>query len=153
MLDKLRSLLAGPARPREAAPDLALAVAALLVEAARADEVYDDREKEIIDAALAEQFGLAPGEAAALRARAEEAQAQANDLHKFTKIAKTMDAAHKIQLVERLWRIVLSDSRRDPHEDSLIRRVCSLIYVADPESGAARHRAERALQSEENRPA
>jgi uncharacterized tellurite resistance protein B-like protein len=41
--------------------------------------------------------------------------------------------------------VVLSDGERDPHEDTLIRRICGLIYVEDRESGQARLRAEAAL--------
>lgn len=149
MFEKLRSLLAGSDQPRDDAPDLAVAVAALLVEAARADEDYQEEEKALIDRFLATEFGLSAADATAIRNRGEEAQAQANDLHKFTRVVKTMDSAHKMHFVERLWRIVLSDARRDPNEDTLIRQVCSLIYVTDPESGAARHRAQNALQSEE----
>ncbi|MEZ5983946.1 MAG: TerB family tellurite resistance protein [Parvularculaceae bacterium] len=123
-----------------------MAVAALLVEAARADEQYTD-EKALIDAALCEQFALSTDDAAALRGKAEAAQAEAMDLHQFTKVAKNMPASEKIALVERLWIIVLSDGTRDPHEDTLVRSVCGLIYVSDPESGAARQRAQAALSS------
>lgn len=146
MFDRLRRLFAAPARPAAEDDDLPLAVAALLVEAARADEQYEDRERALIDHALAARFELSPADAAALRARGEVAQAGAADLHRFTKIAKSMPADMKIGLVESLWRIVLSDAARDPHEDALIRRVCGLIYVSDPDSGAARRRVEAAAR-------
>ncbi|MBB5518604.1 tellurite resistance TerB family protein [Amphiplicatus metriothermophilus] len=149
MFSKLKSFFA-PARPRANEPDSRLsalqhAVAALLVEAARADARYEAAEKALIDEALARQFGLSPAEAAALRAEAEAAQSEALDIHRYTKIAKTMSAADRIRLVEHLWRIILSDRERDPYEDALMRRLCGLIYVSDQESGAARRRVEAAL--------
>lgn len=148
MLDKLRSLFSkAPAKPQSNVDSLQLAVAALLVEAARADQHYEEREKHLIDSFLWGHFGLDPLKAGALRAEAEEAQAAATDVHRFTKVAKAMSPEDKIRLVEGLWRIVLADDRRDSHEDALIRRVCGLIYVSDPESGAARQRAANALQS------
>jgi uncharacterized tellurite resistance protein B-like protein len=122
-----------------------LAVAALLVEAARADEAYTAREKALIDVALADRFALSPCCASDLRVEGEAAQAKANDLHRFTKIVKALPPEHKLDLVESLWRVVLSDGARDPHEDAFIRRVCGLIYVSDPESGAARNRAMKTL--------
>lgn len=116
------------------------AVAALLVEAARADDHYDDREKAIIEHALAATFDLSAEEAGALRSAGEAAQADALDIQRFTRVAKQMSQEEKISFVERLWEIVLSDSVRDPFEDALIRRICGLIYLDDKESGAARSR-------------
>lgn len=122
-------------------PDqLELAVAAILVEAARADEVYADEEKAIIDHALGQQFKLDPGAAAALRIKGEDAQSAATDLHRFTKVVKEMPGEEKIALIETLWRIILSDGARDQYENALIRRICGLIYVDDREAGQARQR-------------
>lgn len=151
MLKKLLGLFqqSQPAAEVHSDNELPRAVAALLVEAARADDNYDEGEHALISEILAAQFGLSPDAAAALRAEGERAQAEAFDIHQFTKIAKTMAAADKIKLIERLWEVVLSDGERDPHEDALVRRVCGLIYVSDPESGAARARvaARRACRS------
>lgn len=127
--------------------DLRRAVAALLVEAARADDHYEDREKTIIDSALAAMFDLAGAEAGALRAEGEKAQGEALDIQRFTRVAKQLDAAEKITFVEQLWEIVLSDAVRDPYEDALMRRICGLIYLDDRESGAARKRVAARLDT------
>lgn len=145
MFERLRRIFAPASSATAQIADPALAVAGLLVEAARADEHYDETEKKLIGAALAAQFGLDAQGAAALLARGEAAQAEAVDLHRFTRVAKTMNAEDKRRLVETLWRVVLSDERRDPHEEALIRRVCGLIYVSDRESGEARQRAQRTI--------
>jgi len=126
-------------------PDVQLAVAALLVEGARIDETYADEEKHIIDTALASKFSLSAENASMLRAKGEEAQSNAVDLHRFTKIAKDMEQNEKITLIETLWTIVLSDGERDNYEDALIRRICGLIYVDDRTSGEARQRVEAKL--------
>ena len=124
------------------------AVAALLVEAARADENFDEREQSIIEQSLAAKFDLDPERAAALRAEGERIQENAVDIQRFTRLAKTMAHEEKIALIEQLWAIVLADGERDPYEDTLIRRICGLIYVSDPESGAARSRAKARLTKE-----
>ena len=124
---------------------LQLAVSALLVEAACADENYEEREKAIIDKTLGAKFSLSPTEAAALRVKGETAQSNALDIQRFTRIAKEMTEGEKISFIEELWEIVLSDGERDPFEDTLIRRICGLIYVDDRDSGAARARVEAKL--------
>jgi len=122
-----------------------LAVAAILVEAARADENYAIEEQQIIDAALQNQFSLDNNSATALRKQGEEAQATAVDLHQFTKVAKEMPEANKIQLIETLWKIVLSDGDRDQYENALMRRLCGLLYIDDRASGEARQRVETSM--------
>lgn len=149
MLDKLFSRLSGKneqTNSAEATTDtLQRAVAALFVEAARADETYDDREKALIDKSLAAKFSLSPQEAAALRAAGEAAQAEATDIQRFTRRAKELSKEEKIALIEQLWEVILSDGERDPFEDTLVRRICGLIYVDDRISGEARQRVEARL--------
>lgn len=141
MFDKLFARFKKDAAPEEGAGDaLALSVAALMVEAARMDERYDAKEIAIIDRALKTKFNLDDAGAASLRAKAEAAQSDATDIQRFTKVAKSLSGEEKIALVESLWEIVLSDGDRDAFEDTLMRRICGLIYVADQDSGAARAR-------------
>lgn len=141
MFDKLfGKKTAAPKAAAETIDPLQLAIAALLVEAACADEKYEESEKAIIDKTLAAKFGVSAADAAALRAKGEAAQAGALDIQRFTRIAKAMAADEKIAFIEQLWEIVLSDGERDPFEDTLIRRICGLIYVEDRDSGAARAR-------------
>ena len=119
------------------------AYAAILVEAARADEDYTEEERRLIDRTLGAKFSLAPTDAEALRAAAEADQAEANDLYKFTSVLKdAMSREEKIHLIEDLWRVVLSDDSRDPHEEMVIRRLLGLIHLEDTESHRARQRVE-----------
>ena len=121
---------------------LHLAVAALMIEAATADQRFDDKERAVITAALKENFSLIEADAEALVEAASEAQKNAVDIQRFTRVAKEMDLDEKIRFIESLWRIVLSDDERDPYEETLIRQVCGLIYISDRESGEARRRVE-----------
>lgn len=119
---------------------LAVAVAALMVEAARADEAYTDAERALIDRLLTDGFGVAPAACAAVRAEAEGKAAAAADLYQFTRRAKELPAAGKSALMEALWRIVLSDGSRGAWEETLIRRVAGLLHIEDQESARARQR-------------
>ncbi|MEM9495115.1 MAG: TerB family tellurite resistance protein [Pseudomonadota bacterium] len=151
MFDKLLTMFrpktAATAAPETSDDERALAVAALLVEAARADENYDVSEKAIIDGALEKTFALSGDDAAALRARAEDAQSNALDIQRFTRRAKEMPHNEKLAFIETLWEIVLSDGDRNPYEDTLMRRICGLIYVEDRESGLARARVEERIET------
>lgn len=146
MLDKLFSRLSSKddaeSTPETDTDNLQRAVAALFVEAARADENYEEREKAIIDKSLAAKFSLSPTDAAALRAEGEKAQSGAMDIQRFTRLAKELSKDDKLALIEQLWEVVLSDGDRDPFEDTLMRRICGLIYVDDRVSGEARQRVE-----------
>lgn len=146
MIDALKSLF----RPRPAATsrDIApeLAVAALLVEAARADGHYNSDDRHAVDALLGDMFELSSADAAVLRARAEIAQAEASDVVRFTRVIKTaLSDDERIALMRALWRIVLVDHHRDPHEDALLRRLAPLIAVDDRDSAAARQATLNAL--------
>lgn len=138
LFDSLRS---NPAAADENV-DLQTAVCALLVEAASTDETYTDKESALIDQAMAARFSLSTDDARALRVRAEALQREANDIHRFTKIAKSMDHAEKAELIAVIWRIILSDGEKTPHEDAMVRQICGLIYFEDVESGAIRRRIE-----------
>ncbi len=125
--------------------DVAVSIAALLVEAARADEDYTEVERALIERMLVDEFGVEAKDAPALREKSEARQEEAVDLYQFTRDAKSLSPEMKITLIESLWRIVLSDAKRHSWEDTLIRRVCGLLYVSDVDSGAARQRVQREL--------
>jgi uncharacterized tellurite resistance protein B-like protein len=140
MLDFLRKLAGAPEAPRDMDP--AVAVAALLVETARADGRYDEPERRLVERALAALLDLGPFEAVRKRAEGEAAQAAAPDLVRFTRVIKTtLDGAERVAFVEALWDVVLSDGARDPHEDALLRKLAPLLAVTDRDSAEARRRA------------
>ena len=140
MIEFLRTLLASQAVPAQA-PQAPLAVAALLVEAARADADYTVEEAATVERFLVDMFGLGADDAARTRREGEAAQAGAADLVRFTRVVKTeMAPAERVALMEALWRVVVSDGRSDPHEDALLRKLAPLIAVTDRESAEARRR-------------
>ena len=146
MIKHLVSLLtnAEPAAPEDRESAERVAIAALLVEAAHADGVYLESEKAMIDRVLAERYELGPAEAQALRTQGEEAQAEAVDLVRFTRVIKdAVPVEDRIEVIEAVWRVVYADDDRDADEGNLIRRLAGLLYVPDREAGLARQRALR----------
>lgn len=142
MFDRLIQRLTGPAEaPDEGPPPEQLAIAAVLVEAARADDAYLDAEKAMIDRILSERFGVSPDDAAALRAEGEAAQADATDLVRFTRVLKdTIPIEARVEVIEAVWRVIYADDDRDADEANLIRRLAGLLYVPDRDAGMARQR-------------
>ena len=123
------------------APEASLAMAALLVRLARTDGSYDAQEVASIDRALVETFGLSPDAASAQRLQAEALEAEAPDTVRFTRALKdAVPHDHRIDLVEAMWRVVLSDGTRDDDEESMMRLVSNLLGVSDVDSALARQR-------------
>lgn len=122
--------------------DARLALAALLVRVARSDDDYADTEMSRIDKVLAERYGLSPFEAAGLRARAEDLEAEAPDTVRFTRAIKdAVPYDHRLGVVQALWSVALADGQRSQDEDSLLRLVVSLLGVSDVDSALARQKA------------
>jgi uncharacterized tellurite resistance protein B-like protein len=119
--------------------DAQLAMAALLVRLARADQDYSNDEKVLIGTLLQSRFSLAAEQADALRASAEELETKAPDTVRFTKLIKdTVPYEQRQSVVRDLWELVLADGIRDAEENSLMRMVASLLGVNDRDSALAR---------------
>ncbi|MFZ5709680.1 MAG: TerB family tellurite resistance protein [Pseudomonadota bacterium] len=139
----LGRLLSGLSSPRSAprASEAPLALAALLVRLARADDAFSDDERRRIDKVLSARYGLSSFEAAALRRGAEDLEAEAPDTVRFTRALKdAVPHEDRVSLVESLWIVALADGSRDPEEEALIRLVCSLLGINDRDSALARQR-------------
>ncbi|WP_170487737.1 TerB family tellurite resistance protein [Ruegeria profundi] len=125
--------------------DARLALTALLVRIARSDNDYADSEMARIDKVSVERYGLSPFEAAGLRARAEDLEAEAPDTVRFTRAIKEAVAYDdRLAVVQAMWSVALADGQRTGEEDSLLRLVVSLLGVSDVDSALARQKAAKA---------
>ncbi len=150
MFARIRSLLDIEVReePARASPDheLRLASAAILVEAVLIDGHVDEREMRHLHAVLAEHFALDGDEARVLVREAERIAAESVDWNRFTRVLKAQfDAAERLDMMERLWEVVLADGELHAYEDSLVRRIAGLLHVDDRARAQARRRAEARL--------
>lgn len=142
MLADLLRRLSGPAQTDHMPPeDSRLALAALMVRLARADDTYSADEKRRIEAVLGERFGIAAAEARALRGEAETAEAAAPDTVRFTRMIKdAVPYEERVGVIEALWRVAAAEGL-NADERGFLRLVASLIGVTDQDSGLARQRA------------
>ncbi|MGF1445646.1 MAG: TerB family tellurite resistance protein [Pikeienuella sp.] len=143
MLEHILKLFANPETTEitPTAEDCREAVAAILVEAARADGVYAAGEAAMISRILADRYGLSPAEATRLREIGEAAQAAAPDLVRFTRAVKRLvPPEDRIAVIEAIWSVAYADGEKDDHEHALVRKMAGLLYIPDAEVGAARKR-------------
>ena len=104
--------------------------ASLLIHAARIDENYTKREIKIIRDTLLE-LGADSSKIDNLMSKAEEDEANSNQILEFTKAIKNSDIEFKIKIVETLWSIIYSNEEADMYEANLMRRLSALLYLDD----------------------
>ena len=141
MLDQIVKFFSAPelASKANSRDTTRLAIAALLVEAAKSDGVYQDGERHVVAGLLRRMFGGGEVEAERLVIEAERALAQSVQLFRFTRpIVEQVPPEQRVGIVELLWETVYADRVLTPEEDSLVRRVAGLLYVSDRDRGAAR---------------
>ncbi|MDC0736788.1 TerB family tellurite resistance protein [Cognatishimia sp. SS12] len=121
--------------------DARLALTALLVRIARADNDYSAAEIDRIDRIISTRYDLTPFEATALRSEAETLESEAPDTVRFTRTIKdAVPYEQRIGVIEALWQVVLADGARDAEEDALVRLAANLLGVNDRDSALARQR-------------
>ena len=104
-------------------------VAALLVHAAKIDEQYSSHEKNLINEFI--KSYLEDDNSEDILIKAELIEKNSNQLLNFTNIIKQNTIEFKSDIIEHLWKIIISDNTIDQYESNLMRRVCGLIYFPD----------------------
>jgi len=107
-------------------------ISALLVHAAKIDEIYSAHEQELIKNFI--KSYLEDGNVNEILKKAEKIESNSNQLLNFTNIIKQKSMGIKKNIIEHLWRVIISDNTIDQYESNLMRRICGLIYFPDKES-------------------
>ena len=108
-----------------------IGITALLVHAANIDEIYSDHEKELIKDFI--KSYLKDDDVNKILKKAEEIENNSNQLLKYTNIIKENTLEIKKDIIEHLWKVIISDNTVDQYESNLMRRICGLIYFPDKE--------------------
>ena len=104
-------------------------IAALLVHAANIDEIYSDHEKDLIKNFI--KSYLKDDDPNEILKKAEKIENNSNQLLNYTNIIKQNSVEIKKNIIEHLWKVIISDNTVDQYESNLMRRVCGLIYFSD----------------------
>tara|TARA_Y100000389_G_scaffold191229_1_gene217043 strand:+ start:397 stop:786 length:390 start_codon:yes stop_codon:yes gene_type:complete len=106
-------------------------ISALLVHAAKIDEIYTEHEKDLIRNFI--QSYLEGENINEIFKKAEQIESNSNQLLNYTNIIKQKSMDIKKDIIEHLWKVIISDNNIDQYESNLMRRICGLIYFSDKE--------------------
>ena len=106
-----------------------IGISALLVHAAKIDEIYSDHEKDLVKDFI--KSYLKDEDANKVLKEAEEIENNSNQLLNYTNIIKENTIEIKKDIIEHLWKVIISDNTVDQYESNLMRRICGLIYFSD----------------------
>ena len=121
--------------------DYRVAMAALLVHAAAIDGNLSGAEREMLTALLQRRFALDDATTGVLIDQATQAEQDAVDLYRFTRLLnRSLDEEGRHRVVEMLWQIAFTDGAITEFEDNLIWRASDLLGVSQHERIALRRR-------------
>tara|TARA_B100001741_G_C16082356_1_gene382704 strand:+ start:108 stop:494 length:387 start_codon:yes stop_codon:yes gene_type:complete len=106
-------------------------ISALLVHAANIDEIYSEHEKNLIKDFI--KSYIKDDDTDQILKKAEEIENNSNQLLNYTNIIKKNSIEVKKDIIEHLWKVIISDNSIDQYESNLMRRICGLIYFPDKE--------------------
>ena len=108
-----------------------LGITALLVHAAKIDEIYTESERNLVKDFI--KSYLIDNDTNEILKKAEEIEKNSNQLLNYTNIIKKNSIDFKKDIIEHLWKVIISDESVDQYEANLMRRICGLIYFPDKE--------------------
>ena len=111
--------------------DSIIGISALLVHAANIDEIYSDHEKDLVKNFI--KSYLKNENTDEILKKAENLENNSNQLLKYTNIIKQNSLDVKKDIIQHLWKVIISDNSIDQYESNLMRRICGLIYFPDKE--------------------
>ena len=118
---------------------LFIKTAALLIHAAKIDEKFKEKEKNIIKKTLIE-LGAEEININEIMIEAGNIEKKSNQILDFTKEIKNAGNEYKIKIIETLWGIIYSDNNADMYETNLMRRLAGLLYIDDKIMGDIKER-------------
>ncbi|MBD3166003.1 hypothetical protein GF324_05365 [bacterium] len=125
-----------------------LAVTALLLEIAHADEEFSDDERNRIQAIVKERFDLDRENAEDLLELADMARGELNDIYPFIrKLNNELAYDEKLEVIDEVWRVIYTDGRLDSHEDYLVHQFSSLMSVQLRDMIEGKLRAKQEMKS------
>ena len=118
------------------------AVIILLLEACQIDGDTSKAELEYIKKLLVNKFSFTPDQAERNLLEALEKSDERIEIFSQIKIIlNEMDHEERIDVIEMMWGVILTDGIVDDFEANLMRRMNGLLYVSGAESASAKQRA------------
>ncbi|WP_294607614.1 TerB family tellurite resistance protein [Roseovarius sp.] len=143
MINRILHAFSAPKPAPLPEPDEKLALGALMVRVAKSDHNYEVAEIKRIDRLLARLYGLKPIEAAKMRATCEKLEHAAPDTSRFAHlIRETVSIDARVNALEALWEVVLSDGASHPEELQVLDAAREAMGLSHADNETARALAE-----------
>lgn len=146
IVESISSSESGAPDTEERDAALRMATAVLMIDVARADQVFEESEFVRVLQLVESHFKLTPEQAAELVNQASDKAEDLISAYEFTEILhKHLDEDEKARIVSLLWQIAYADGRLDKYEDALVRKIGDLLYVSRGRAMRLKHDAERGI--------
>ena len=113
-----------------------IAISTLMIQTAVYDGVFDEKEKSKILELIKKYFHFNEDQKLALFKIAMKVNDDSNDMQQFTSVLNhNLSEEEKLNIIEMLWKIIISDGHVDDYENTLIRKISGLLYISDRDVG------------------
>ena len=107
------------------------ACAALLIETALADKVFNTEEIDSMKKTLREVYEIDEKDLDELISESEKKVSESTSLYEYTRLINDLcDYQDKLKLINNLWAIAFADKHLDKYEEYLIRKISDLLHVS-----------------------
>ena len=137
MFDKLKSIFDKKIEEENEQFDtVQIAISTLMIQTAVYDGIFDEKEKYQILELIKKYFELTEDQKLSLFKIAMKVNDNSNDMQQFTRVLNTnLSEDEKLNIIEMLWKIIISDGHIDDYENALIRKISGLLYISDRDVG------------------
>ena len=113
-----------------------IAISTLMIQTAVYDGIFDEQEKSKILELIKKYFNFNEDQKLALFKIAIKVNDDSNDMQQFTRVLNdNLSEEEKLNIIEMLWKIIISDGHIDDYENTLIRKISGLLYISDRDVG------------------
>jgi len=107
------------------------ACAALLIEIALADKVFNEEELISMKQTLNKVYKIDEKDIEELINESKKKASESTSLYEYTRLINDLcDYEDKIRLISNLWSIAFADQQLDKYEEYLIRKISDLLHVS-----------------------
>ena len=137
MFDKLKSIFDKKIEEENEQFDtVQIAISTLMIQTAVYDGIFDEQEKSKILELIKKYFNFNEDQKLSLFKIAMKVNDDSNDMQQFTRVLNdNLSEEEKLNIIEMLWKIIISDGHIDDYENALIRKISGLLYISDRDVG------------------
>lgn len=130
----------------EPGKELEIATAALLIQAANADDDFSEEEKSLLMSMISSQFNLDEDETRDIMKLAEDKIKQSVSFYEFTSVLNSeLDADSKYEILKNIWRLLFADKILHSHEEYFIRKISQNLHLEHKDFITAKSEIKREL--------